>query len=176
MLQLPRFDPEMGRIVGEIGKHSHEVDTGSGTRQGLVHRAVEIGDERDDEIGLRLAPMLAQALRQGSVAQANERLKQLELLRQPQGPAAREPLVVIILGIHAGRSAKNTGRIEHLEEVDEPDMKGTPLLAQHRLEGCRRRAMAAARIEVDQVDRLQGSRYGQIALPWLGDGQLASRM
>jgi len=131
---LPWFDPEMRRIVREIGEHGHELDTGSGTRQRLVHRAIEVGHERDDEVGFGPAPMLPQALRQSAVAQADERLKKFELLRQPQGPAAREPLVVIILGIHAGRSAENTGGIEHLEQVHEPDMKGTRPVAQHGLE------------------------------------------
>jgi hypothetical protein len=57
---------------------------------------------------------------EGFVAQPNERLQELQFLSQPQGPAARQARVVVLLGLHPRGLAEHITGIEYLEQIHEP--------------------------------------------------------
>jgi hypothetical protein len=59
--------------------------------------------------------MPAQLCDQGFVAQFDQHLQNAQFLRQPDGPTAREPHVVVIFGLDAGGSAKHVLGIEDFE-------------------------------------------------------------
>ena len=87
------------------------------------------------------------------MAEADERLQQLQFLREADAPAAGEPGVVDVLPVHARGLAEHILGIQHIHEVDaDAPARGAALLADDRLERRRGRAMPAARIEIDQVD------------------------
>jgi hypothetical protein len=66
------LDPEAGWMVGHVGEHRDEGHPGACQRQAVVQAAVEVGHQRDHEIGLGVAPMARQALHQAGVAEADQ--------------------------------------------------------------------------------------------------------
>ena len=72
MLRLPRLDPEVRRIIREIGEHGHVGDARPGAHDSFVHRPIEVRNERDHEVRPGLAPMPPQPARHGAVAQADQ--------------------------------------------------------------------------------------------------------
>ena len=97
--------------------------------------------------------MPAQLTDQGFVAQANQHLQDAQFLCQAQGPAAREPHVIVIFRLDAGGSAKYVLRIEDFEQIDQPDLPVFALLANRHLEGDGGGAMPSARIDVHEINR-----------------------
>ncbi len=85
---------------------------------------------------------------QGFVAQPNERLQNLQLLAQSQGPAASQTRVVVLFGLHAGGLAEHVARIEHLEQIDGTHLPRQCQFADHRIERQGRGAMPAPRVEI----------------------------
>jgi len=155
VLRLTRFDPEMRRKVSEVGQHRGVGNRRRQCRRGLVHRAIEIRNERDDQVGAAATPVHAQLLDQRPVAQADQRLQYLQFLRESQRPAACQPLVVVILRIHAGGLAKHALRVEHFEQIHRPHMPGAILLEHDLPQRQSRGTMPAAGVEINEIDRLQ---------------------
>ena len=164
VLSLPRLDPEVRRIVREIGEQGDVGHVRGERGDRLVHRAVEVRDERNHHVGPGLAPVAPQPARHGSMAHANGRLQELELLREADAPAARETVVVDVLPVHARGLAEHILGIEHLHEIDEAYLPGALFRADHGLQGRRGRAMPSPRIEIDQIDC---SCHGPRAMHWL---------
>src|SRR5205807_3338654 len=54
-LLLP-FDPEMRGVICEICQNGHQRPAGAGLAQALAERAVEVRNERRDQIGFPLEP------------------------------------------------------------------------------------------------------------------------
>jgi len=160
VLRLFGFDPKMRRKIGEIGHHGQIRNARQDLRQCLVHDPVEVGNQRNHDVRPGFAPMLAQLLGDGFMAEPDQRLQQLEFLRETQCPAACEPLIVIILRVHSRGLAKHALGVEHLEQVDEAHAPGPILFADHRLECGRRGPVAAAGVEINQIDRFQWLSIG----------------
>ena len=153
MLVLVRLDPEVRRVVGHVGEHGHERHAGQRGADRFAQRPVEVGDQRDHQIGLAAQPMLLQLLQQCVVAEPDHALQQLELLRQPQRPASGQALVVEVLGRHAGDLAEPARWVEHLGEIHEPHIPRPSLFEDHRLQRLRCGTVPATGVEVDEVDR-----------------------
>lgn len=163
-LVLPRLDPEMRRRVGQVGQHR---GAGRARPRGLhrfVEAAVEVGDQRDHHVRPRLGPVRLQQAHEPGVGPAHRGLQQLELLRQAQGPAARQAAVVDILGRHAGQAPEAVLRIQHRHQVHQPHLQGSAMsLLQHGLQGLRRGPVATARVEIHQV---HGSGHPREGAGW----------
>ena len=170
VLRLAPLNPEMRGDVGQVGERGDVRHARQGAGQALEHRAVEVGHQRHHQIGLGLQPVLLQGLDQRRVAQPDEALQDLELLRRADGPAARQAFVVPILGRAAGHLAKTVLGVEHIEQVDQPHTPRAVVPRQRRLQRQRRGAVAAAGIEIDQIDGGGHGVWG--GLGW-GHGALA---
>jgi hypothetical protein len=59
MLILAGFDPEMRRQIGEIREDGDIRRCRPGGGERAVHGAIEVGNERDHEVGLGPAPVAA---------------------------------------------------------------------------------------------------------------------
>jgi len=176
ILVLAGFEPEMRREIGEVRHDRRIAGARQRGREAFEHLAIEVRHEGHDEIGPRPRPVLAQLLDDGLVAQADQGLEQLELLGEAESPTAREALVVIVLRIHAGGLAKHALRIEHFEQIHEPDTPGSLLFGDDRFQGQRRRSMAAAGIDVNEVDGLQCAYSRRFTRMLPGGDKLAAAM
>ena len=159
VLRLIGLDPKVRREIRQVGENGRIGNFGVGERRSLIHGAVEIGHHGDDQIGLRRLPMPAQLTYQGFVAQTNEHLQDTQFLRQAQGPAAREPHVIVVFRLDPGGSAKYILRIEDFEQIDQPDLPVFVLFANGRLEGDGGGAMPSSRIDVHQIDRCHSRAF-----------------
>ncbi len=134
VLGLIGFDPEVRRQVREVGEYGDVGRAGTSELQRGVHGAVEVRDERDDEVGFSLAPVTPQAVGDAGVAEADHGLQELELLREPQAPAAGEAGVVEILPFHAHGLAKQVLGVQDFHDVDEAHGPGARLITDHGVE------------------------------------------
>src|SRR5262245_23329069 len=92
------------------------------------------------------------------MTEPDESMQELELLSETEGPAACEPLVVERFRREACDSSERAARIEHVHQIHEADIPRASLLADRFFERERCSTMAAARVEVDEVDRLHRPR------------------
>jgi hypothetical protein len=99
--------------------------------------------------------MALQLFLDGAVAQANERLKDLQFLREAQRPAALQARIIIVLGQHARGLVEHSARIQHLEQVHEPDPPRPRLIPQYTLERHGGRPVSPTGVEIHQIDALQ---------------------
>ena len=104
------------------------------------------------QVGRVVGPVPLQAPDQRGVREPDHGLQQLELLCQTDGPASCQPHVVVILRREAGEPAKAALRIEHLEQIGQAHLPGPALRVDHGFESLRSGAVAAAGVEIDQLD------------------------
>ncbi|MDT4847116.1 hypothetical protein FQZ97_811640 [compost metagenome] len=117
MLSGARLHPEHRRVIGHVRQHRDERRLRLSQGQAVVQRAVEVRNQRDHHVGLRLAPVSGQPLHQQGVTPADGALQQLELLRETQREATGQALVVEVFGIEAHDAAEPTRRVDHFGEV-----------------------------------------------------------
>ena len=91
-------------------------------------------------------------LHQRVVAELDQALHDLQLLRQPNRETTCEMTVVNVLWLHSGEPVKQAVGVEDFRQVDKPHAPGSP---DHGLfKGLRCSAMSATGIEIDKVNRL----------------------
>ena len=158
VLRQPGLDPKVRWMVGQVGQHRRIRHARQRALQALAQRAVEVRDQRHDQVGLGLEPVLLQDLQEPAVREADHSLQQLQFLREAQRPAAREPQVVVVLRRDTGQLLELALPIDDVDEVHEAHVPRPSLRGDHVGERPGRGAMAAAGIEVDQVDRRHRAR------------------
>src|SRR5580700_8747078 len=84
--------------------------------------------------------------------QANQRLQKFEFLSESQAPAARQTSVVEILPFHSHGLAEHVLGIEDVHQVDQAHLPWPSLFADDGFEGECGGAMAAAGVEIDEID------------------------
>ncbi len=159
MLRLMRFDPEVRRVVRKVRQYGYIGGGGTREAQGLIHGAIEIRHQGHHQVRLGLRPVTAQLADQRLMSQSDQHLQDAQFLREAQSPASRQTHVVVVLGFHAGGSAKHILRVQDFEQIHQPDLPIPTLLANHALQGIRRRTMPAPRVDIDEVDCFHSSSY-----------------
>ena len=129
---------------------------------------LKFGMSETTRSGTGLAPVALQPPGHRAAAEADDRLQELELLREAGAPAARQASVVDVLPLHPRGLAEDILRIEDFHQVDETHLPRSALLANDRLERRGGGPMSAARIEIDQVDCLHRARAMRHVLGCLG--------
>jgi len=153
-----RLDPEMRRVIGEIGEHRDEGDVRGRAVQTLPHGPIQIRHHRDHNIEALFAPEFFKKADGGPVIQPDDTVHTTHELGGPERPAFAQHQVVEILQPHARDLAENVERIEQFLQIDETHLP-RPLLRLDDLPqsvGCR--AMAAACVKKNQADPLHSLR------------------
>ena len=101
--------------------------------------AVEVGHQRDHQVGLGARPMGRQRAQQRRVSQADPALQQLEFLRQAERPAALQAQVVELLGVEPHEAAELACGSSTRGQVDQAHGARSSLLA---ITACSARAVA----------------------------------
>ena len=70
---LLAFDPEMRRVIGDIGQNGHERPAGAGPREGLPEGPVVMRDERDHHLRRMIPPVPFEELHLLAVQHADHR-------------------------------------------------------------------------------------------------------
>ena len=120
---LLAFDPEMRRIIGQIGEDGHERSR----RQTLPQRTIEIRNQRHHQIALALRPEFLEQPDLPAMVQADQPMHEHRQLRRSQRPAFLQQQVVNVLHPNAGVLAEDVQRVQNLLEIDQPDLP-RPLL------------------------------------------------
>src|SRR5579862_2141486 len=158
VLLLPRFDPEMRRIVSEVGQYRDEWPAGKDVAEAFVHEAVEVRDEGNQHIGLRLAPVFFQQPHATAVIEFHHKLQNLKELRAAERPAIAQHRVVEILDPDACEFLEDIQGIEDFLEVGQLYLPGALLAFDGHLERGRGRSMSAARVKEAKLKPLHSER------------------
>ena len=143
----------------EIGQVGHDRYIGHGRvnpPQRPKQDAVEIRDQRDDQIRPRGLPVLLQHLLEIGRVEADAALECAQHRFRTEGPAAFEDSVIEILRRCTGDAAEHIHRIQQLLKIDELDTPAGILVGNHLLERDGRGAMAAAGVEEEEFERGRG--------------------
>jgi len=146
------LDPEVGRVIGEIGDEGDEGRFG-GCRcwgiQALGDFTVEVRDHGENEIGGILRPVVAQQFHNRLVVEADGGFEDDEQLGREARPAVAQDHVVGVLNAEAGRAADEIEWIEQFLNVEESDVPGMFLRGECGLESVGGAAMASASVVED---------------------------
>lgn len=109
---------------------------------------------------------------------ANHRLKQLELLRQTESPAARQTDVVMVLRCKPRGSSEPALCVKHLEQVRETDTPGTALLVDQGPARPYRSTVTTATVDVHRFDSLHchgAAPPDEPSIPGSDDAEMSAR-
>src|SRR3984893_14586179 len=115
-LRLP-LDPEVRRVIGNVGEYRNEWACRKRTGKTLPERAIEVRDKRDKHVRLGLPPVRFEQPDCRAMIEQDGELQHLHQLRAPQGPARAQHRIVEILYANARISLYNVERIEEFLEV-----------------------------------------------------------
>src|SRR5579885_489388 len=147
-LVLPGLDPEVRRIIGEVGENRHQRRPAV---EALVQRAIEIRNQRDHKIRPLLRPEIPEQPNLTAMIDPNDHMHRGHQLRGAQSPALLQKQVVHILQAEPSDLAENIQRVEHLLQIHQPHIPGTLLLLYDGLQGIGGSTMAATRVEVNEI-------------------------
>ena len=117
-LLLP-FDPEVRRIIREIGEYGYEWPAGKRGRKALTQCAIEVWNKRHNHVVLRPAPVLRQQPDRWPMIHPDRGLQDRNQLRAAQRPAIPDHPVVDVLNAQAGHAPDGIERIEQLLQIDQ---------------------------------------------------------
>ena len=152
VLVLDGLDPE---VRGEVGKSVMRVTKGRPGQTSVpafVDLAIEVGDDRNQQVGGLFAPAVFQEADQRTVEDPNGGLEDAEEVDGAQGPAVLEERVVLLLDADAGEPAEDVELVGKLLELDEFDLPGALLLREDRLQGDSGVAVTATGVMKKDVD------------------------
>ena len=112
------FHPEMRWIIRQIGEDGCERRFG----QALAQRAIEIRNQRNNDIALAFAPELLQQPDLAAMIQTDQTVHRHGQLRSPERPALFQQCVVDILHPDSGIFPENVERIQNLLQIDQPNL------------------------------------------------------
>ena len=153
------FNPEMRRVVCEVGENCDERATGKRGVQALAESEIEMRNEGHDHFGRSLAPVFGEHLDRRAMIGGDSELQDSQQLRAAKSPARGEHLVVEVLDANAREFSENIESIEQLLQIQELNVPGKILGLNGHLERCGRAAMSAAGVEEDELDSFHQARH-----------------
>jgi len=92
-----RLNPEVRRVIGDVGKHRHQRRPRQGLAQALAQRSIEIRNQRNHHVRPAAAPVFFQKAHLAAVKQANDAVHPRRQFGRPQRPALFQHQIVKIL-------------------------------------------------------------------------------
>jgi hypothetical protein len=152
------LQPEMRREVGQVCEHRDHGRIGRHIVQAIEDGAVEIRNQRNHQVGPGAPPVLLDHADLPAVKEANQQVHAARELRRAERPTLLEHQVVDVFQAQSGDFAEQVERLEHLLQVHQPDLPRPPFALDHFAQRVGRAAMAAAGVEVKEVDLSRGCR------------------
>jgi hypothetical protein len=121
-------------------------------RQSLFDGPVVMRDQRDNHVRRVLAPMPGERAHLRVMKDADGQVHRRDQLGGAQGPAPPQHDVVDFLERNAGQLADDVDGVQEVLDIAQPRFPGPLLFADDRIESGDGGAMAATRVDVDEVD------------------------
>ena len=178
-----RLDPKMRRKIRQVRQDRHHRSFGQAVAQALKQSAIEVGDQRNNQIRLRLLPILFQHLDHLAVIDPQQQVHRGQHLGRAQRPALFQQFVVDILHPDAREFANDVERGQNVLQIDQPDLPGAVLILDNGIESVGGAPVAAAGIKENEIDLLHQASMSIITSSslslsewiWLGGGDLARK-
>ena len=142
----------MGRVIGNVGQDGHQRRARGNALQRGLKRPVVVRDQRNHHVRAGFGPVPGQYLYLRTMQEANHGVHERNQLRGTHGPAAAQHDVVDVLKRDAGGFADDVDGIEQILNRDHVDVPGALLAFDHLGQRLRRGAVAAAGIDIDELD------------------------
>src|SRR5713101_2292628 len=118
-LILDRLNPETRRKICQVRDDGDKRAAGIDLRPAFANLAVEIGDDRNEQVRRLFAPEFFKKIHERPVKYAYRGLKNAKKLSAAKRPAILQQDVVLLLDADAGELAQNVQAVSQVLELNE---------------------------------------------------------
>src|SRR5579871_5054976 len=116
--------PEVRRVIGKISEDGDEGRAGERTSKAFAESAVEVGDERDDNIRPFFAPEFFEHTDNRAVIETDDAMHHTEQIGRAERPSVAQHEIVNVLETDGSEAAENVEGIELVLQIHQAAFPG----------------------------------------------------
>ena len=146
------LDPEVWRVIGNIGEDRDQRRARPGALQRLLESAVVMGNQRHDHVRPVAFPVLLEQAYLLLVQQADQHVHHGNQLCGAEGPVAPEHDVIEFMELYPGGLADDVDRVEQILNIQQTQVPGPLLPADDLGERRRCRSVPSTGVDKNEID------------------------